>query len=97
MRLGITLGTVVATVKHPSLTGVKLLLLQPVDESLASVDDIIVAADGVGVARGELVYWEGGPEASLALAETFAPVDAAIVGIADSVNLREGRRLTRPR
>ena len=35
----------------------------------------------------ELVYYEGGREAAMTLRETFVPVDHAIVGIVDDVNL----------
>ena len=35
----------------------------------------------------ELVYYEGGREAALALRETFVPVDHTIVGIVDDVNI----------
>ena len=85
MYLGRILGSVVATIKVPSIMGVPLLVMQPLDEELRAVGQAIVVADGIGVGRGEIVFWEGGREAPLALAETWAPVDAAVVGIADSI------------
>jgi ethanolamine utilization protein EutN len=85
MFLGRILGSVVATVKAPNLRGVPLLVMQPVDEELQPVGEPIVVADSIGVGRGEIVYWEGGREAPLALEESFAPVDATVVGIVDSL------------
>jgi ethanolamine utilization protein EutN len=83
MQLGKILGTVVATRKDESLMGVKLLLLQPLTDELKNVGSIIVAADPVGARPGDLVMWVGSREASLALEHTFAPVDAAVIGLVD--------------
>ncbi len=85
MNLGKILGTVVATRKDPSLLGVRLLLLQPLTEKLKNSGDIIVAADPVGARQGDLVMWVASREASLALENKFAPVDAAVVGLVDSL------------
>lgn len=86
MQLGRVRGTLVATVKSEGLEGVKLLLVEPLDRAQKSAGDPLVCADATGQAGpGELVYFIGGREAALALAETFVPVDHAIVGIADDV------------
>ncbi len=86
MQLGRVRGTLVATVKSDGLTGIKLLLVEPLDRRRASAGDPVVCADATGQAGpGELVYFVGGREAALALPETFVPVDHAIVGIVDRV------------
>ncbi len=86
MQLGRVRGTLVATVKSDGLEGVKFLFVEPLDRRLAGAGDPVVCADATGQAGpGELVYFIGGREAALALAETFVPVDHAIVGIADQV------------
>jgi microcompartment protein CcmK/EutM len=85
MELARVLGTVVATVKHESLTGVRLLVIQPVDDALAPVGDAIVAADPLQAGTGELVEFTVGREAALALPVTFSPVDASVVSIVDQV------------
>src|SRR5471030_452958 len=85
MNLGKIVGTVVATVKDPSLMGVNLKLLQPLDDQLKSVGNIIAAADPMGARPGDVVMWVGAREASLALENKFAPVDAAVVGLVDHV------------
>lgn len=85
MNLGRIVGTVVASQKDPSLKGVRLLLLQPVTEDLKPKGEIIAAADPIGVRPGDVVMFATSREASLALENKFAPVDAAVVGIVDHV------------
>jgi len=82
----------VASEKVPGLEGVKLLIVQPLDRDQKPVGSAVVAADGVAMAGpGELVYYISSREASLALPETFVPVDDAIVGLVDAVTeLDEG-------
>lgn len=83
MQLARVLGSVVATVKHESLTGVRLLLIQPQDENGVPDGDAIVAADPLQAGAGDLVEWTTGREAALALPVTFSPVDTAIISIVD--------------
>jgi ethanolamine utilization protein EutN len=85
VNLGKIMGTVVATRKDPSLMGVRLLLLQPLTDKLEKIGDIIVAADPMGARPGDVVMWVASREASLALENKFAPVDAAVVGLVDHV------------
>jgi ethanolamine utilization protein EutN len=85
MQLARVLGTVVASVKHDSLVGVRLLVLQPVDHDDVPDGEPIVAADPLQAGPGELVEWTTGREAALALPDTYAPVDAAVVAICDAV------------
>jgi ethanolamine utilization protein EutN len=88
MQLGRVIGTVVATRKVDGLTGVKFLLVQPLTKALEPRGGAIVAADGVAMAgEGELVYFVSSREASLALSEPFVPVDDAIVGLVDELNI----------
>lgn len=91
MILARVIGTVVATIKYKGLEGVKFLLVQPLDKQLQPKGEPVVAADAVAMAGvGELVYVIGGREAALALREKFVPVDHAIVGIVDAVELSGG-------
>ena len=88
MQLGRVIGTVVATIKAPGLDGVKFLIVQPLDRDLQPKGRPVVAADGVHMAGpGELVYFVGSREAAQALPDTFVPVDHAIVGIVDAVEV----------
>lgn len=90
MHLARVIGRVVATQKSGSLTGVKLLVVQPVNHKDEPKGDPIVATDPLQSGEGDLVAYVTGREASLALDETFTPVDAGIVAIVDSVNDESG-------
>lgn len=88
MDLGRVRGTVVATTIYEGLEGIKLLIVQPLDRRLEPKGEPVVAADAVAMAGpGELVYFVASREAAVALPETFVPVDHAIVGIVDAVEL----------
>jgi len=89
MQLGKIIGTVVATVKDKSLKDMKMLVMQPLNENLQPVGEPIVAIDVVQAGYGDIVHWVTAREASLALPEPFAPVDAAITGIVDDVNVEK--------
>lgn len=86
MYLGVVQGTIVAERKVEALVGKKLLLVQPVDDRGQPTGDVQVAVDTVQAGEGDLVYLVGSREAALALDPWFVPVDAAIVGIVDSVH-----------
>lgn len=84
MQLGRVIGSVVPCIAYEGLAGVPLLLVQPLDRSGGAKGAGIVAADATRAAGlGELIYFEGGREAALALDLSFVPVDHAIVGIVD--------------
>ena len=87
MYLGIVTGTVVAERKASGLEGKKILLVQPVDEHKQAVGDVQAAIDTVQAGVGDLVYLVGSREAALALDPWFVPVDAAIVGIVDGLDV----------
>ncbi|NWF99432.1 MAG: EutN/CcmL family microcompartment protein [Thermoanaerobaculaceae bacterium] len=92
MLLGRVVGTVVPCVVYRGLEGVPLLLVQPLDKAGNPKGRTLVAADATRMAGpGELVYYEGGREAALALEPWFVPVDHAIVGIVDRLD-REGEK-----
>ena len=88
MELARVVGTVVATRLYEGLEGVRLLLVEPLDETLARVGDPFVACDATQAGVGDLVSWIGGREAALALPVEFVPVDATIVTIVDAVDAR---------
>jgi ethanolamine utilization protein EutN len=91
MLLGRVVGTVVPADVYQGLEGVPLLVVQPLDVAGQPVGQSLVAADATRMAGpGELVYYESGREAALALDPWFVPVDHAIVGIVDGLE-REPR------
>ena len=85
MYLGKVIGTVVAERKAAGLESCKLLHVQPLDENRKASGPKQVAVDTVRAGPNDLVFLVGSREAALALEQTFAPVDAAIVGIVDDL------------
>ena len=90
MLIGRVVGTVVSTQKHGKFEGAKLLLVQPLNADDTARGTAILAVDGVGAGVSEkvLVVVEG-RAAGETLGKKGAPVDAAIVGIIDAVDLQE--------
>jgi ethanolamine utilization protein EutN len=88
MQLARVIGTVVATRKNGLLRGAKLLLVQPVTPDGENCSSAILAIDSVGAGVGEtvLVVLEG-RAAGDALRQRGAPVDAAIIGIIDRLDV----------
>jgi len=87
MYLARIVGSVVATVKQETLSAQTLQWIQPVNASGADRGAPLVAVDPIGLGAGELCYYITAREASLTLENSFAAVDAAIVGKVDSINL----------
>lgn len=87
MNLARVIGTVVATVKAEGLTGQRMLVIQPLDHHEQPRGRPIVAVDAVQAGPGDLVHTASSREAALALDPSFVPVDSAIVGIVDQVNV----------
>ncbi|KAF3888421.1 MULTISPECIES: EutN/CcmL family microcompartment protein [Nostocales] len=89
MQIAKVRGTVVSTQKDPSLRGVKLLLLQLVDEEGRIQQEYEVAADSVGAGVDEWVLVCRGSAARQILGNEQRPVDAAVVAIIDTVHVEE--------
>jgi len=87
MQLARVIGNVVCTVKNASLTGHKLLIVQPIDRHGKDRGKAFVAVDAVGAGAGETIYWCRGKEASFPFLPGDVPTEATIVGIVDRVNL----------
>jgi microcompartment protein CcmK/EutM len=88
MQICRVIGTVVATQKHRKFEGAKLLLVQPLNIDETPRGSALLAVDGVGAGVDEkvLVVLEG-RAAGEALGKKGAPVDAAIIGIIDTVTV----------
>lgn len=87
MKLGRVTGSVVCEQKDPSFAGVKLLLIQPLNEQREPAGEQLVACDTMQAGVGDLVFFEGGREAALVLDDWFNPSDAAVIGIVDAVEV----------
>jgi microcompartment protein CcmK/EutM len=90
MQICKVVGTVVSTQKNRKLDGAKLLLVQPLALDGEPRGVALIAIDSVGAGVGErvLVVIEG-KAAGDALGRTRAAVDAAVIGIVDTVDYRE--------
>jgi ethanolamine utilization protein EutN len=89
MYLGRVIGTVVASRKAAGLTGIRLMAVMPINHDGTDRGGMIVAADAVNSGPGDIVHLVGSREASLAFADQFVPLDAAIVGVVDQIALEE--------
>lgn len=90
MQFARVIGTVVATTKYTGLKGVKFLVVQPLTKQQQPVGEPVVAADATAQAGADdLVFIVGSREAAQAMPVTFVPVDHAIVGIVDDVQLEQ--------
>ena len=89
MLFGKVKGSAVCTLKYPGTEGLKLLVVQPVNKNLEPVGALQVAADVVDAGVGDLCVMVRSREAALALpAVKFVPVDLALVGIVDELEVR---------
>ena len=89
MLLAKIVGTVVATRKDPRLVSNKLLVARPVDPRGKPDGGYLVAVDTVDAGVGDTVLIVSGSSARMAAGLKDCPVDAAVVGIIDGVDLNE--------
>lgn len=87
MILGRVVGTVVATRKDERLEGFKLLVVQAVEPDGRVKDSYVIAVDTVDAGVGELVLVVSGSSARMVSGCADRPVDAAIAGIIDAVEV----------
>ena len=90
MQIARVIVTVVSTQKHAKFEGAKMMLVQPLNIDDTPRGNALLAVDGVGAGVDEkvLVVLEG-RAAGEALGKKGAPVDAAIIGIIDTVTIHE--------
>jgi len=89
MLLAKIVGTVVATRKDPRLVSSKLLLARGIDPKGKAEGNYLVAIDTVDAGVGETVLIVSGSSARLAAGMKDVPVDAAVVGIVDDIDVVE--------
>jgi ethanolamine utilization protein EutN len=90
VQLARVIGTVVSTQKHAAFEGAKLLLVQPITLDDQPRGTVLLAVDGVGAGVHETVLLViEGRAAGEAVGRRGAPVDAAIIGIVDHVDVVE--------
>lgn len=91
MILARVVGQVVSTMKRPQFAGAKLLLVQPETPGGEARGNTLLAIDsvGAGVSERVIVVLEG-RAAGEALGRKLSPVDAAVVGIVDAIDVEPG-------
>jgi len=89
MILAKIVGTVVATRKDDRLVSSKLLVARPIDPGGKAEGSYLVAVDTVDAGIGETVLIVSGSSARMASGMKDCPVDAAIVGIVDAIEVPE--------
>ena len=90
MRIARVVGTVVSTVKHSSYQGLKLLIVQPIDEDGNPVGEDYLAVDVVqaGVGDTVLVISEGNGARQI-FSKPVLPIRSVIVGVIDEVEVQD--------
>lgn len=92
MLVGRVTGNVVSTNKSKALSGVKLLIVQPVAlDTLKMADDYVICVDDVGAGEGDLVFCAYGSSARQSDTTKQLASDYSIYGILDSIDLRGTR------
>ncbi len=87
MQLARVVGTVVSTRKEPSINGLKLLVVRPLDEEGRETGTAIVSADAVGAGPDEVVLIAAGSSARQTTATDKRPIDSVVMAIVDTWNV----------
>ncbi len=89
MLFGRVKGTAICTLKYEGTEGLKLLVVQPLNKKMEPIGALQVAADVVDAGIGDLCVMVRSREAALAMPLIkFVPIDLALVGIVDEVEVR---------
>ncbi len=84
MNIASVAGTVVATRKDEKMEGIPFLLLRDLDSAGKPSGGYVVAADPLGVSRGEVVLYSTGSSARQTEITRDRPNDAVILAVVDS-------------
>jgi ethanolamine utilization protein EutN len=88
MDIGKIVGVIVSSQKDPSLNGSKICIVQPLDENRNPIGQPVIATDHTASAGvDEIVYYVTGGDAAVAHPDRDMPVDIAIVGIVDFIDV----------
>ena len=88
MIIARVIGNVVATQKHAAHEGKKILLIQPLDLEGQPMGDVVVALDAVDAGVGDRVLAvQEGFSAMTSVGHTESPIDAAVIGVVDIVEI----------
>jgi microcompartment protein CcmK/EutM len=86
--VGEVVGTIVATRKEDRLSGLKFQIVKIINMDLKPIGQFLIAVDAVGAGDGETVLCAQGSSARLTEKTKDRPVDAVIIGIVDTIEIR---------
>lgn len=89
MEVGRVVGNLWATRKDERLNGQKFLLIKLLESKTKERPGIMVAVDSAGAGVGDMVLVTRGGSARYAVADQSAPIDAAIVGVIDTIEIED--------
>lgn len=90
MLIAKVVGDLSATQKHPSHEGLKLLLVQPLNLDGTNRGNPYVAVDSVNAGIGnQVLLTTDGFAAFTSVGQSMTPIDAAVIGVIDHVELVE--------
>ena len=85
MQIAEVIGHATATVKHPDLTGWKLLVVQVLDAKGGAEGEPLIVIDSLGCGRGDrVVLTSDGKEVRTMMNSNRTPVRWAVIGLADT-------------
>ncbi|HBB74627.1 MAG TPA: ethanolamine utilization protein EutN [Planctomycetaceae bacterium] len=93
MFVALVTGSIVATQKTPTMTGHKLLVVEPYRleeksrDRLVSTGRTFIAVDTLGAGEGQFVLVTQGSSARLTPETKTLPIDAVVIGLVDSVRV----------
>jgi ethanolamine utilization protein EutN len=92
MMMGRVIGNVWATRKEENLSGIKLLIVQPINSNREPIRDEIVVADRIGAGIDDEVLVTSGGSARYIMSDVILPIDAVVIGIIDTTEVRGGQQ-----
>ena len=87
MEIGTVIGSVWATKKDEAINGQKLLVIDVMKRYRQEKESLLVAADVIGAGVGDMVLVCRGNSARMVVGNGETPVDAAMVGIIDTLDV----------
>lgn len=97
MFLGRIDGKVWATIKEERLRGIRLFIMQPLDEDENPQGETMIVVDTIGAGEGDLVYWVNSTEAGFVLDDPLIPSEASVVGLVDRLDVDRSQFITNTR
>jgi ethanolamine utilization protein EutN len=93
MLIGKVIGDVVASQKAPSHEGRRILAVQPLNLDGSDRGEVVLALDAVSAGIGERVLLSTeGFSAMTSVGRPNSPIDSAVIGIIDEIDLIAGAK-----